>query len=65
MKLIDELNGFDSYVVIEFEPECSAQVKSWLNSKLTASKPSRGAQLLTAFTQNSKNEVPKRLIPIH
>lgn len=61
MDVIDQEFRFNPCVVIEFDAKCPFEVKSWLNSKLTASKESRGAQLLTTFKKNSKNEVKQSL----
>ena len=47
----------DTLVVIEFDPNCSQDVKNWLQNKLKTPKEKNGAELLTKYTVNSKNEV--------
>ena len=49
--------SFETCVVIEFNPKCKQDVKTWLDKKLRALKEKNGAELLTKFTVNSKNEV--------
>ena len=58
MDLNDEL--FKTYVVIEFDSKCKSDIKRWLENKLKAPKDKNGAELLTKFSTNSKNEVFKR-----
>ena len=57
----EEMNSnqdlFETLVVIEFDSKCSQEVKHWLERKLKASKDKNGADLLTKFTVNTKNEV--------
>ncbi len=48
---------FETLVVIEFDSKCSQDVKNWLSNKLKTSKDKNGAELLTKYTANSKNEV--------
>ena len=55
MDLNDEL--FKTYVVIEFDSKCKSDIKRWLENKLKAPKDKNGAELLTKFSTNSKNEV--------
>lgn len=50
-------SSFNTFAIIEFDPKCSSSVKHWLNSKLKKSKEDNGADLLTKFATNSKNEV--------
>ena len=48
---------FETLVVIEFDSKCCQDVKNWLSNKLKTSKDKNGAELLTKYTANSKNEV--------
>ena len=45
------------FVVIEFNKKCKLDVKKWLENKLKLSKEKNGAELLTEWISNSKEEV--------
>ena len=51
--------GFNTYVVIEFEPDSSKSAKLWLKNKLEKSKEDSGAELLTALSTNANGEVSR------
>ena len=56
----DDEQKFRPYAIIEFDAKCSNRLRSWLNDKLRTSKEKNGAQLMTLFSKNSKNEVKKQ-----
>lgn len=47
---------FKTFVIIHFESTCDDSIKTWLATKISASKEENGAELLTHFSKNSKNE---------
>ena len=57
--MISNNEFFETLLVIEFDSKCKKEVKNWLESKLKAPKEKNGAELLTRFTANAKNEVIK------
>ena len=58
---MDESDGtvslFKTYVIIEFEDTCRDDVKSWFESKLSATKANHGSEFLTRFSKNFENKV--------
>lgn len=47
---------FTTYAVIEFEDNCTRDIKEYLQTKLTSSRLDNGSELLTKFTKNFEDK---------
>lgn len=52
-----ETEKFTSYIIVEFDDNCSEDVKVWLQAKLSETKSKNGAGLRTKLTKNYENKV--------
>lgn len=53
-----DLEGrFINYAVIQFEPECLEEVKTWLKDILEAPRSQKGAEFITKFSKDLNDQV--------